>query len=574
MQAKYSNRNSGPLGKTNEYNRVSEKYLDYKPNEVDTKENKNYEEVTDGYTEYFSQGCDYYGQLGHGQDPSQHDRNRHVNVPKSLSFDILIRKVSCGSAHTLILSKQGELFSIGSNEYGQLGLNDRQLNFTTAPLLVQEIQGKGLQVKQIASGQNHSLILAQNGQVYSWGSNIYGQCGLAKSSSGQNSPTFLQGEADLNRIYVPQRVRAETVTSDSLKDVLAGENFSGFLTTGGDVFTFGDNAEGQLGVGSTQNSFNEPWKVQCDEKIAQASLGYQHMLLLTYSGRVLGAGRNREHQLGLGSHHGNPEQGSSVPVRIDAIRDVEVLKVVAGGFSAALIQNAYDRQLLVWGQGDFGIFEKPQKLYMDGVDFSDVQISKFSTNNPFAIAIEKNGKVYSWGSNTLGQLGHGDQRVRKLPTQIQSLKRKTINQMSIGHNFVVMLGRDVSQAEQQKKKLKRKMQKEAKERERQQRNKERHKTQDENKRPVSGIRGMDKMQLKEEGHERRDSNAPATPKLPGESARESLHVRSTDNVQESHGRSRPKSANHVVLGIIDEMEKISTKGQGLLERVKNLKEPK
>ena len=114
-----------------------------------------------------------------------------------------------------------------------------------------------------------------------------------------------------------------------------------------------------------------------------------------------------------------------------------------------------------------GIFDKPQKLYMDDIDFTDIEISKFSTNSPFAAALDKAGKVYSWGSNTLGQLGHGDQRVRKLPTQIQSLKRKTITQMSIGHNFVVMLGRDVSQEEQQKKKLKRKMQKEAKEKERQ-----------------------------------------------------------------------------------------------------------
>lgn len=257
----------------------------------------------------------------------------------------------------------------------------------------------------------------------------------------------------MNRIYGPQRVRTEHLCNDNIKDVSAGENFSGFLTAEGDVYTFGDNSEGQLGVGSSTNTFNEPRKVKCDEKIAQVSLGYQHMLLLTFSGRVLGAGRNREHQLGMGAgHHGHPEQCFSMPVRIDAIRDVEVLKVIAGGFSAALIQNAYQRQLLVWGQGDFGIFEKPQKLYMDDVDFADIQISKFSTNNPFALAIEKSGKVYSWGSNTLGQLGHGDQRVRKLPTQIQSLKRKTINQLSIGHNFVVMLGRDVSQAEQQKKK--------------------------------------------------------------------------------------------------------------------------
>lgn len=144
---------------------------------------------------------------------------------------------------------------------------------------------------------------------------------------------------------------------------------------------------------------------------------------------------------------------------------------------------------------------------MDGVDFVDVQIGKFSTNSPFAVALEKSGKVYSWGSNTLGQLGHGDQRVRKLPTQIQSLKRKTINKMSIGHNFVVMLGRDVSQAEQEKKKLKRKMQKEAKERERQQRNKAKAAgAQDENKTPID-INGMDVvLKSKERDFERRDSN--------------------------------------------------------------------
>jgi alpha-tubulin suppressor-like RCC1 family protein len=63
---------------------------------------------------------------------------------------------------------------------------------------------------------------------------------------------------------------------------------------------------------------------------------------------------------------------------------------------------------------------------MDDIDFTDIDITKFSNNNPYAIALDKSGKVYSWGSNTLGQLGHGDQRVRKLPTQIQSLKRKTI----------------------------------------------------------------------------------------------------------------------------------------------------
>jgi E3 ubiquitin-protein ligase MYCBP2 len=84
-------------------------------------------------------------------------------IPKSLSFDILIKSISCGASFTMILSKTGELFSIGSNEFGQLGLNDKVLSFTTAPLLVQEIQNKNIEIRQIACGSNHCLLLSKNG---------------------------------------------------------------------------------------------------------------------------------------------------------------------------------------------------------------------------------------------------------------------------------------------------------------------------------------------------------------------------------------------------------------------------
>ena len=60
-----------------------------------------------------------------------------------------------------------------------------------------------------------------------------------------------------------------------------------------------------------------------------------------------------------------------------------------------------------------------------------------------AHAIDANGQVYSWGSNQRGQLGHGDTRNRKLPSQILSLKRKEIRYVDVGGDFVVMLGRDV-----------------------------------------------------------------------------------------------------------------------------------
>ena len=54
---------------------------------------------------------------------------------------------------------------------------------------------------------------------------------------------------------------------------------------------------------------------------------------------------------------------------------------------------------------------------MDQVNFVDCQISKFQHQST-ALAIDQAGKVYAWGHNSLGQLGHGDTRNRKLPTQI------------------------------------------------------------------------------------------------------------------------------------------------------------
>lgn len=59
----------------------------------------------------------------------------------------------------------------------------------------------------------------------------------------------------------------------------------------------------------------------------------------------------------------------------------------------------------------------------------------------------------------MGQLGHGDTRERKLPTQLQALKRKMVSGISVGDQFVVLLGKDVSLAEQQLKREKKRMRK-------------------------------------------------------------------------------------------------------------------
>ena len=111
------------------------------------------------------------------------------------------------------------------------------------------------------------------------------------------------------------------------------------------------------------------------------SLGYRHSLFLASNGDVYGAGLNRNYQLGLGNTHSLLNYNT--PVHIDALDGQKVLKIEAGGFSAAITMQS---EILIWGEGEFGVFHLPQRLYMDQCDFIDCKINKFRSNS-FAVAL-------------------------------------------------------------------------------------------------------------------------------------------------------------------------------------------
>ncbi len=111
-----------------------------------------------GYTEYFSWGNDRYGQLGHGTNSSS-KQPRRLDLPKSLSFDVVISVIACGSNHSVFLTATDLLFSFGDNNLGQLGINDRKVKFSEAPLLVASL--KSIKIDQITCGGQHSGVLTK-----------------------------------------------------------------------------------------------------------------------------------------------------------------------------------------------------------------------------------------------------------------------------------------------------------------------------------------------------------------------------------------------------------------------------
>ena len=93
---------------------------------------------------------------------------------------IIVRNVCCGGYHTLALTADRRVYAWGRGEFGQLGLGHD--NNETEPKLIEALAQAG-RVTVLAAGENHSLAACDNGEVYSWGYGQQGQLGHGSSSN-------------------------------------------------------------------------------------------------------------------------------------------------------------------------------------------------------------------------------------------------------------------------------------------------------------------------------------------------------------------------------------------------------
>jgi len=162
------------------------------------------------------------GQLGHGdRDPKPYPKL----VDAFQQMGVRAQAVCCGGGHTHILTTDGEVLSCGMGEYGRLGLGSTSDALIPTPVdsLVHE------DIKQIVSGQSHSLALTEDGRVYSWGKNDNGQLGTADSFMDMYSmeafPTLLDA--------------SESFGGHKIKFLAAGKSRSAAVTEGGELFIWG-----------------------------------------------------------------------------------------------------------------------------------------------------------------------------------------------------------------------------------------------------------------------------------------------------------------------------------------------
>lgn len=133
-----------------------------------------------GIGEVYTWGSNKYGQTGHGGDRQQYDLP--TIVPSLLGT--FVTAVSCGSGHTIITTREGLVYSWGMGNHGQLGHGDA-LN-VLLPRQVMRLTGSS--VRAVATGIAHSLFLLANGGVVGCGMNSFGALGIDTNGEPVLSP--------------------------------------------------------------------------------------------------------------------------------------------------------------------------------------------------------------------------------------------------------------------------------------------------------------------------------------------------------------------------------------------------
>ncbi len=287
--------------------------------------------------------------------------------------------ISAGEYYTVVIDSDGTLWSWGKNDKGQLG--DGTTANKSTPVRVQQA-GETAETfidnttkwKAVATGNSHTVGIAEDGTLWSWGQNAIGQLGDG-TTAHKSIP-----------VRVQQKTEAETFVDNTTKwkAVSTGDSFTVGIDSDGTLWSWGWNGKGQLGDG-TNTDRTTPVRVQqkteagvfVDNRTKWKAVvaGKAYTVGIDINGTLWSWGQNGKGQLGDGT-----KIAKSIPVRVQKETEAGVFvdnttkwKAVAAGYS-------------------------------------------------YTVGIDSDGTLWSWGKNYEGQLGDGTKGVttnKSIPVRVQ-----------------------------------------------------------------------------------------------------------------------------------------------------------
>ncbi|XP_058829831.1 probable E3 ubiquitin-protein ligase HERC4 isoform X2 [Topomyia yanbarensis] len=298
-----------------------------------------------------------------------------------------VQQTACGNSHTLLLTKDGKLFACGNNDLGQLGHDSNDVP-NKRPQFVSSLEN--YIITQVSCGTAHSLAITNWGQLFTWGSNAVGQLGH---------------DSDLSSYTTPRMVKA--IATKSVIQVAAGQMHSLALTNSGELYSWGANGYGQLGLGTTNEKVPIPTLVKslAGIPIAFIACGGCHSFAVSKSGAIFCWGKNTFGQLGL-----NDLSSRCYPTQLKTLRSLGVRYIRCGDdFSVFL---THEGGVFTCGAGTFGQLghgtNSNEILPRMVFELMGSKITQIACGRKHTLAfVPSRGKIYGFGLGGVGQLGVG-----------------------------------------------------------------------------------------------------------------------------------------------------------------------
>lgn len=293
----------------------------------------------------------------------------HTKIPVSN-----IKAIAAGDNFAIFLDSSGNMWGLGKNDKGQLG-NGTTNNATTPVKVTEREINEDTTAIKVAVGTNHYIALKEDGTVWTWGKNEYGQLGNGTTAE-ETYPIKVSGLSGIT-------------------DVKAGNGFCLALKSDGTLWAWGKNDYGQLGNGTKVNS-SVPVKVNTNKQVKAISAGYEHCLMVTTEKLAYAWGRGDSYRLcNLSTTDKN------VP---ELIPNLTYLADVAAGYNHSVLlkqdgtvytcgDNSYNKL----GGNRNGNRQKPVAVMNNA--------KGISAGKERTLILDKNGIIYACGDNTYGKLG-------------------------------------------------------------------------------------------------------------------------------------------------------------------------
>jgi len=321
--------------------------------------------------------------------------------------------VSAGGSHACAVMVDGSARCWGDNVLGELGSSAAGQKAISTPVVVDLSN-----VVQISAGGDHTCAVQVGGTTWCWGENEFGQLGSLVTTGASMPPTQVTGLTG---------VSAVAATGMSLQERDGAQEYSCALASGGAVFCWGENINGEIGNGMIDQFVAAPSEVRGVTGATALALGGSRVYAVLGDGTVTSWGSDAL-------------TNSPTPVPVPGL--TSVVSIAAGQDFACAVRT--DGTVACWGlesSGELGDGNISGEAAAPEPVAGLTGVISISAGTHHACAVLTDETVRCWGDDILGQLGDneaGPQQV--VPVPVRNLSGVVM--ISAGPDFTCALLED------------------------------------------------------------------------------------------------------------------------------------